>query len=189
MSDPQLVSGSGAAAAAPEPETAVSPGATRVQHRWPELLLAISVLAIGIVTILDGMSQPVSTSASGLGAGQFPMLVGTFTSALGALLIIQVLRGRLGSPDAAEGDVDITRLHWWQLLLAAAALVFFALTVDVLGYPVAAAITFIGVAVATGARRWLMTIAIGIIMSLGVFYLFTLLLRIQLPAGILTGVL
>lgn len=189
MTDSQIVSGSGAAAAAPGPETAVSSEQRPLQRRWPELLLAIGVLAIGIITIVDGMSQPVSTSASGLGAGQFPIIVGTFTSALGALLIIQVLRGKLGSPDAAEGDVDITRLHWWQLLLAAAALVFFALTVDLLGYPIAAAITFIGVAIATGARRWLTTIAIGIIMSLGVFYLFTLLLRIQLPAGILTGVL
>ncbi len=158
-------------------------------HRWPELIIAIAVIAIGVVTILDGISQPDSTSASGLGAGQFPMLVGGMTAVLGVLLTIQILRGRLGHPDAAEGDVDTSRVRWWQLALAAASLVLFALTVDVLGYPIAAALTFIAVAVATGAKRWWLTVAIAIVMSLGVFYLFTLLLRIQLPAGILTGIL
>lgn len=158
-------------------------------RRWPELLLGLAVVAIGVVTILDGLSQPASTSASGLGAGQFPVIVGGLTTALGLLLVVQVLRGRLGHPDAAEGDVDTGRLRWWQLLLATAALVLFALTVDVLGYPIAAALTFVAVAFATGAKRWLLTIGIGVVLSLGVFYLFTLLLRIQLPAGILTGIL
>ncbi|WP_306232010.1 tripartite tricarboxylate transporter TctB family protein [Agrococcus beijingensis] len=185
---PTVAPESGAAIAAP------GAGATRVpeagaKRRWPELLLGIAVVAIGIVTILDGLSQPASTSASGLGAGQFPMIVGGLTTGLGILLIVQILRGRLGHPDAAEGDVDASRLHWWQLLLATAALVLFALTVDVLGYPIAAAITFVAVAFATGAKRWLLTIGIAVVLSLGVFYLFTLLLRIQLPAGILTGIL
>lgn len=166
-----------------------SGGERAARRRWPELLLALGVVAIGVVTILDGVSQPASTSASGLGAGQFPIVVGTLTVVLGVLLVVQILRGRLGHPDAAEGDVDTTRLRWRQLALAAAALVLFALTVDVLGYPIAAALAFIGVAVATGAKRWLLTIAIAVVLSLGVFYLFTLLLRIPLPAGILTGVL
>lgn len=179
---------------ASEPGTREVPGsgavpAGRARPRWPELLLALAVVAIGIVTIADGLSQPASTSASGLGAGQFPIIVGTFTTALGVLLIVQTLRGRLGEPDAAEGDVDVARVRGWQLALAAAALVLFALTVDVLGYPIAAAITFVAVAFATGAKRWVVTAAIAIVLSLGIFYLFTLVLRIQLPAGILTGIL
>ncbi len=179
---------SGAAHAAPD-SGAIPVAPPAPSRRWPELLLGLAVVAIGVVTILDGMSQPPSTSASGLGAGQFPMIVGGLTTVLGMLLVVQILRGRLGHPDAAEGDVDTSRLRWWQLALATAALVLFALTVDVLGYPIAAAITFVAVAFATGAKRWLVTVAIAVVISLGVFYLFTLLLRIQLPAGILTGVL
>ena len=181
--DAPLASGAAAPAAVP--------GASPVPdtRRWPELLLAVAVVAIGAITIIDGMGQPASRSASGLGAGQFPIIVGTMTAGLGALLLVQVLRGRLGSPDAAEGDLDVTRLHWWQLALSGAAMVGFALTVDMLGYPIAAALTFVAVAVATGARRWLVTSAIAVVLSLGIFYLFTLALRIQLPAGILTGIL
>ncbi|SDS36633.1 tripartite tricarboxylate transporter TctB family protein [Agrococcus carbonis] len=170
---------------------AAGPGAgpSAGTRRWPELLLAVAVLATGAVTIIDGMGQPASRSASGLGAGQFPIIVGTLTAVLGAILLVQVLRGRLGHPDAAEGDVDVTRVRWWQLALAAAAMVGFALTVDVLGYPIAAAATFVAVAAATGARRWLVMTATAIVLSLGIFYLFTLALRIQLPAGLLAGIL
>lgn len=171
------------------PATASGASPVPGTRRWPELLLAVAVVAIGAITILDGMGQPVSRSASGLGAGQFPIIVGILTAVLGAVLVVQVLRGRLGHPDAAEGDLDVRTLHWWQLALSGAAMVGFALTVDVLGYPIAAALTFVAVAIATGARRWLVTSAIAVVLSLGIFYLFTLALRIQLPAGILTGIL
>ena len=177
----------------PAVEETVGPaGATatgRPARRWPELLLAVAVVALGIVTIVDGAGQPVSTSASGIGAGQFPMLVGALTAGLGAILLVQVLRGRVGHPDAAEGDVDVTRMRTWQVALTIASLVGFALTVDVLGYPIAAALAFIGIAVAVGAKRWLVTIAVAVLLSLGIFYLFTLLLRIPLPAGLLQGIL
>ncbi|MCR8671486.1 tripartite tricarboxylate transporter TctB family protein [Agrococcus sp. HG114] len=196
MTHEPIASEPGAAHAAPGPGAIPAPGLLvppadepAPRRRWPELLIGLAVIAIGVITILDGLSQPASTSASGLGAGQFPIIVGSLTALLGALLVVQVLRGRLGHPDAAEGDVDTAHLRWWQLALTAAALVLFALTVDVLGYPIAAAITFVAVAVATGAKRWLLTIGIAVVLSLGVFYLFTLLLRIQLPAGILTGIL
>lgn len=159
------------------------------RRQWGELVLALGLVALGIVTILDGLGQPRSTSASGIGAGQFPIIVGIFTLVLAALLTIQVLRGRRGEAEAGEGDVDVTVVHAWQAVAVVAAVLWFIFTVEPLGYVVAAAVTFIAIAIAAGSRRWITTVAIGVLLSLGVFYLFTLALQIRLPAGILNGIL
>jgi len=163
--------------------------APRRRRRWGELVLALALVALGIVTIVDGLGQRASTSASGIGAGQFPIIVGGFLLVLAVLLTVQVLRGRAGEPEHGEGDIDIRVVHGWQGVFVVAAVLWFLFTVEPLGYVVAAAVTFAAVAIAAGSRRWITTAVVAVLLSLGVFYLFTLLLQIRLPSGILQGIL
>ena len=68
---------------------------------------------------------------------------------------------------------------------------FLALTavLEPLGFPVAAALLFFGVAAALGSRRWARDAGIAVVLSVLVFLAFARGLGVGLPAGVLQGVL
>jgi putative tricarboxylic transport membrane protein len=152
---------------------------------WGEWVVSLALLGIGIVVLLDGLSQAASTSASGVGAGFMPKVVGVMIIALSAVLVVQVARGRLGQPDVAEGDVDVRRTRWVPLAVCVAAALVFIGGVEPLGYVIVSSIVFWLTAWALGARHIVHTAVIAIALSLVVYLAFTRLLDISLPAGIL----
>ena len=152
---------------------------------WGEFSLGLVLLILGVVVLLDGLGQPESTSASGIGAGLFPTIIGVVLIFISVMLIIEVLRGRRGEPEDDEGDIDTSKLAAWQLLLTIGAVIFFMLTIEVIGYILSSAVTFWAVAFAMGARRHIRSGAIALILSLAIYLLFTQVLRIDLPTGML----
>ena len=62
-------------------------------RRLGEWAIAVALLAIGVVVLLDGLRQPTSTSASGVGAGFVPTVVGAVLIVLAAALCVQIARG------------------------------------------------------------------------------------------------
>jgi len=58
------------------------------------------------------LHQAASTSASGVGAGFVPKVVGVLLIALSLALMVQVGEGQPREPDEAEGDVDVRRTRW-----------------------------------------------------------------------------
>jgi putative tricarboxylic transport membrane protein len=153
--------------------------------RWGEWVLSVALLGIGIVVLLDGLHQAASTSASGVGAGFMPKVVGVLLIVLALALMVQVARGSLGEPDEAEGDVDVRRTRWVPLALCVAAALVFIVGVESLGYVIVSSIAFWLTAWAVGARHILRTAVIGIALSVIVYVAFTRGLEISLPAGIL----
>lgn len=167
-----------------------SPARTaKKEHRisWGELSLSLVLLILGIVVLLDGLGQPEATSASGIGAGLFPTIVGIILMLVSALLAVQVLRGKRGEPEDAEGDIDTSKFAAWQLLLTVGGVIFFMLALDVLGYILTAAVTFWAIAFAMGARRHVRSGVIALVLSGAIYLLFTQVLRIDLPGGLLGG--
>lgn len=156
---------------------------------WGELLLGLALLALGLLVLLDGMGQPDSTSASGIGAGFFPVIVGVALILVSALLVVEVLRGKHAQPEDSEGDIDTSKMATWQFLLVGGAVVLFMFGINRLGYTLSSAITFWLVAFAMGARRHFRSAVIALVLSVSVYLLFTQVLRIDLPAGVLGGVL
>jgi putative tricarboxylic transport membrane protein len=152
---------------------------------WGEWVVSLALLGIGVVVLLDGLNQAASTSASGVGAGFMPTVVGAFLIALSLALIVQVARGRLGQPDESEGDVDVRRTRWVPLAICVAAVLIFIAGVEPLGYVIVSSIVFWLTAWAVGARSIVRTAVIAIVLSLVVYLSFTRLLDISLPAGIL----
>lgn len=173
-------------AQAPETLEAEIPAARR---GWGEWSITAVLAIIGVVVLWDGLSQPPSTSASGIGAGAAPIVVGSLILALTVILAIQVARGRRGEAEVAEGDVDITITKWIPFAVTIAALLFFVFTVDLIGYIPASTGMFVLVAWAMGGRRILMSLLIGFLVSTGIFFVFTRLLEIYLPAGPLEGII
>jgi putative tricarboxylic transport membrane protein len=161
---------------------------TEAQRRtipWGEWVVSVALLGIGVVVLLDGLGQAASTSASGVGAGFMPKVVGVLLIALSLALMMQVARGRLGQPDEAEGDVDVRRTRWVSVAVCVAAVLVFIVGVEPLGYVIVSSIVFWLTAWAVGARNIVRTGIIAIALSLVVYLAFTRLLDISLPAGIL----
>jgi putative tricarboxylic transport membrane protein len=152
---------------------------------WGEWIVAVALLGIGVVVLFDGLNQAASTSASGVGAGFMPTVVGVFLIVLSAALIVQVARGRLGEADESEGDVDVRHTRWVPLAVCVAAVLFFIVAVEPLGYVIVSSIVFFLTAWALGARSVVRTAVIAIVLSVVVYLSFTRLLDIDLPAGIL----
>ncbi|WP_233206248.1 tripartite tricarboxylate transporter TctB family protein [Cryobacterium sp. N19] len=163
------------------------PGGHPAGVPWGELTFSVVLVVLGILVLFDGLGQPESKSASGIGAGFFPIIMAVFLLAIAAALVLQALRGVRGEADEAEGDVDTTNTRWLQALMVVGAVLFFATVLESLGYILTNAITFLAVAYAIGARRYVRDGIVSLVLSIVIYIVFTRGLSISLPAGIFEG--
>ena len=152
---------------------------------WGDWVVSLALLGIGVLVLIDGLGQAESTSASGVGAGFMPKVVGVLLIGLSIALMVQVARGKLGEADESEGDVDVRQTRWVPLAVCVAAVGVFIAAVEPLGYIIVSSIVFWLTAWALGARHIIRTAVIAVVLSLVVYLAFTRLLDIPLPAGIL----
>ena len=128
-------------------------------------------------------------TANALGPRFFPFCIGGLLVVCGGWLAVDVWHGGRGDPEAGE-DVDLGRgSDWLSVGLVSAVFLLHAALLSRLGWPVAGALLFWGVAAALGSRRWLRDAAISVLLAVGVYLVFDRLLGIYLPAGLLEGVL
>ena len=155
-----------------------------------ELGVAAFLLVVGIVVLVDAVSLETNISQRGpVGPKAIPFLVGALLLLVSGLLARDVWRGGRGEPEGGE-DVDLTHGTDWKTVgLLAAAFVANLLLIERLGWPVSGAVLFAGAAAAMGSRHYIRDIVIAGVMSVGTWYLFVLGLGIDLPVGILKGIL
>jgi putative tricarboxylic transport membrane protein len=158
-------------------------------RRLGEWAIAVALLVLGVVVLLDGLHQAASTSASGVGAGFVPTVVGAVLIGLAVALWVQIARGSVGEAETAEGDVDVRSTKWVPLAVCVAAILLFIVAVEPVGYLIVSAVCFWMTAWAMGARNHLKSALIAVVLSVVVYFSFTRLLDISLPAGIFGGVL
>ena len=104
-------------------------------------------------------------------------------------LAVDVLRGGHGDPEAAE-DVDLSRpSDWLSVALVSAVFLLHAVLLGPLGWPIAGALLFWGVAASLGSRSWLRDGAVSVLLAVAVYLIFTRALGVYLPGGLLDGVL
>ena len=155
-----------------------------------ELGVAALLFVVGIVVLLDAVSLETNIAQRGpIGPKAIPFLVGALLLLVSGLLARDVWRGGRGEPEGGE-DVDLTHgTDWKTVVLLAAAFVANLLLIERLGWPVSGAVLFAGAAAAMGSRHYIRDIVIAGVMSVGTWYLFVLGLGIDLPVGILKGIL
>jgi putative tricarboxylic transport membrane protein len=159
------------------------------RRRWGELVLAGATAALGVYVLVAAGSITVPGSTNTLGPRAFPYLVGGMLLVAGVALVVLVLSGRGGEEEGGE-DVDPTvRTDWLTVALLVVTLVVHVFTINVVGWPFAAAILFGGAAVILGARPWWRAALVGLVLGLAVQVIFGGLLGLSLPAGpLLEGV-
>jgi putative tricarboxylic transport membrane protein len=161
---------------------------TLARVRRPSEFLVVGVLT-GLAGLLlwDTLTAPAQSMERGpLGPTVFPIVVGCMLLACAIGIAIDLLRGGQGQPE--EGTVD-DRSDWvtWAVILGAMLLA--AVAVEPLGWVLAGGAMFYLCVYAFGSRKHISDLLVSAVMALGSFYFFYSVLGINLPAGVLEGIL
>ena len=154
-----------------------------------ELGVVLLLVALGAIVLWDASRLPTLAQRGPVGPAAVPTLVGLMLIVCAVVLAVDVLRGGRGEAEGGE-DVDISAPSDWRtvLLLAAAFLANVAL-IDRAGWPISGAVLFWGCVYALGSRHHVRDGLLSIVLSVGSYVVFARGLGIDLPAGLLEGVL
>ena len=117
----------------------------------------------------------------------FPYMVAAFTSLVGLVLILDVLRGNHGTPDGDEPGDPLIPVNYKTLMIVAAAIGLHVILLETAGYIIAATICFLGVACGFGSRKILKDLLVSLAFAVIVYFSFTKGLNINLPSGVFEG--
>jgi putative tricarboxylic transport membrane protein len=167
-----------------------APRGTTPEQGRSELGVALFLAVVGLVVVVSGLLLPESRIARGpVGPGAVPFVVGALLVVVSVFLARDVHRGGRGEPEGGE-DIELgTPSDWRTIALLVAAFVANALLIEPLGWPISGAILFWGAAFALGSRHYVRDLVISVVLSVGSWYLFVLVLDVSLPVGVLKGIL
>lgn len=155
-----------------------------------ELGVAALLAVLGSICVWDANTLADNAASRGpLSSAVMPTTVGALLLVTAVALAIDVWRGGQGDVEGGE-DVDLDEPTAWVPFVAIVG-VFLgnALLMERLGWPVTGALLFWGAAVALGSRRPVRDLVIASVLAVGSYALFANLLGINLPVGLLEGVL
>ena len=149
-----------------------------------EIALSLGVLALGIGVAAVTATLPSEGGYAGIGPNFIPAVVAAGTILLGLWLAYEAFSGGWRSR-TEQAEVFEPGAFLWVSggLFAHMALIGWA------GFVIAGTALFVGVARGFGGRRWARNVAIGLVLSLGIYFFFVKLLNVNLPAGWLAPVL
>lgn len=154
-----------------------------------ELAFAGSLLLLGVIVLVDTKNMLVPPGSGSVGPQVFPTIIGIFIVVVAIILVIEILRGNYGQPEGTEFGEIKTKTDWKTLGTVAASILTYPFLIERAGFVIASTIVFFGVGFAYGARKLFKNLAIALIFSLVVYVTFTHLLNVNLPAGLLKGIL
>lgn len=194
---------------APTPTT--SPAAHRGWRAWAiqhsELGFAAGVLALAVFLTVGTVLMEVPEGSGSPGPRFFPIIVTGFLYLQGVLLAIDVLRHPpvahqqrhaevsqdmledLGRIEHAAGVPDDQAIDWRSVGMVLGSLVVFVLLLEPVGWLVCAAALFWAVSHALGSTRPRFDVVVSTLVSATIQLAFSAGLGLNLPAGILEGVL
>jgi putative tricarboxylic transport membrane protein len=154
-----------------------------------ELAFASSFFLLGIFVAWDTSRMDIPQDNSIVSPQTFPYMVAAFVSFVGLGLVLNVLRGNLGTPDGDEPGDPYTPLNLKTMGIVAAAIGLHVVLLEIAGYVIAATVCFWGVAYAFGSRRILKDFFISLVFAFIVYFSFSKGLNINLPSGFFEGIL
>lgn len=154
-----------------------------------ELVFAGSLLALGMVVFWDTWRTEHPAFNLTVSPKLFPYIIASFLMGLSLILIIRILMGDVAEPESMEGVSGDEKTDFKTFGLVLASLFAFLLLIERAGFVIAASITFFGITVAFDNKRHLRSAVFGTLFIVIVYYSFTHLLHVQLPAGVLKGIM
>lgn len=152
--------------------------------------LCAALALVGVVVIVDASRiGHVTSSNDPVGPRAMPFVVGGALLLVAVLYALDVFRGGVGEAEAGE-DVELGQAADWRTVgMLAGAFALNALLIEPLGWVISGSLLFFLSAFALGNRHHVRGLAIGIALALITFYAFAIGLGVNLPAGILQGIL
>ncbi|WP_216318005.1 tripartite tricarboxylate transporter TctB family protein [Deinococcus aestuarii] len=154
----------------------------------PDLLVALGVTALGVALLIGTLQIPFGINAV-VGPRVFPLIVSVGMTVLGALLTVNALRGERAEP-AAEEDTDPgAPVNLGAPAIILGGFLLGAVLLPSLGFVFGTALMYFTVAYAFGERRYLLMLAVALVVALVTYEVFTRGLGLSLPPGVLRGII
>jgi len=149
-----------------------------------EVALSLGVFALGVGVAAVTATLPSEGGYAGIGPNFIPAVVGAGIILLGVWLSIEAFTGGWRKRVDEEERFEPRPFLWVSAgLFAHMALIGWA------GFVIAGTVLFACVARGFGSTRWARNIAVGLVMSIGIFLFFVKLLNVNLPTGWLAPIL
>ena len=145
---------------------------------------------VGVLVITDAARiRHIANSNDPIGPKPVPIVLGALLLLIAILYAVDVARGGTGEAEAGE-DIDVTSpVDWRTVLLLVGAFVVNLALIEPLGWVISGGLLFWGSAFALGSRHHVRNLFIAAALSLTTFYAFAIGLGVNLPAGVLQGIL
>ena len=155
-----------------------------------EYLVCAFLALLGVVVLVNtAMVHAPPNSNDPAGPRIVPFIVGGALVVLAGALAVIIRRGDHAVGEEGE-DVDLSApMEIRTILLLVATFVVHIALIDWAGWVIAGGLLFYGAAFALGSRHYVRNLLIAAGLGLATFYAFTLALGVNLPAGILQGIL
>jgi putative tricarboxylic transport membrane protein len=152
-----------------------------------QISLSLGVLALGGFVLVGAWELPAGGGYAQVGPGVVPRIVGAVLLLLGAMLLREALTGGFRGVDE-EAEVHLP-MDWVAFAWVSGGILAYGFLVERAGFLIASTLLFIAVARGFASRRWLSNALVGLAVAAFIFAVFNYALGLQLPAGILKGVL
>lgn len=118
------------------------------------------------------------------GAGFFPLLIALATGLLGLIALVQSLKEKK-EKDEAQVSRSTEPFRWWNLVIILAALLVYALTLTTVGFMINTFLFMLILLKVIDPQTWKKAILAAVITAVTSDLFFNVLLKAQIPSGIL----
>lgn len=148
----------------------------------------LALLGAGVIVDASRIGH-ITSSNDPIGPRTVPIILGVALLLVAVVYAIDVYRGGTGEQEEGE-DVDLTAsISWRTVVPLVAVFVANALLIEPLGWVISGSLLFFGSALALGSRRYVTSLVVAVALALTTFYAFAIGLGVNLPAGVLQGIL
>jgi putative tricarboxylic transport membrane protein len=148
------------------------------------------LMLVGGLVIVDALRiRHIANSNDPIGPKPVPIVLGVLLLVVAVLYAVDVARGGSGEAEGGEDIDPASAVDWKTVLLLIAAFVVNLILIEPAGWVISGAVLFWGSAYALGSRHYVRNLLIAVALSLITFYLFAIGLGVNLPAGVLQGIL
>ena len=154
-----------------------------------ELAFVGSLLLLGVIVIWDTFRTELPALNMTISPKLFPLIIGWFLIALCAILAIQIIRGGTAVPEGLGAGDKIEKSDYKTFAFVLLSFLSYIVLITRGGFVVASTVVFVGIAFSFGNRKFGRTLLIGLIFAFVTYFSFTRYLHVDLPAGILKGIL
>jgi putative tricarboxylic transport membrane protein len=152
-----------------------------------QIALSGAVCVVGLLVLTGAFALPDQAGYSTVGPAVVPKIVGMALIAVGAMLIHEVMRGGFRNHDEkAERELG---MDWVAFARISAGIVLYGGLIEHAGFVVSSWVLFLCTAKGFGCNRWLRNGGIALVMAIVIYLIFNRGLGLNLPAGVLKGLM